>query len=101
MRVSQAAALAALLVASTASTKPAVKTDPGIAQAIRLVRAELKDGPSARFEGVKALEKKGSYCGRVNAKNGYGGYTGFEVFYVHGSQVILLPSEASTLELCR
>jgi len=50
------------------------------------VKDELKDPESARFKWVPVLDGEPSfYCGMVNAKNSYGGYTGdvpFTVFIV-------------------
>lgn len=43
------------------------------------VRQQLKDPASARFQNVI---RDGRYvCGEYNAKNGYGAYGGFDVFY--------------------
>ena len=39
-------------------------------------KESLKDPESTKFRNVK------KYCGEVNAKNSYGGYTGFKRFYV-------------------
>lgn len=47
------------------------------------VKAKLKDPDSAQFRWP-APKEWGSYCGWVNAKNSYGGYTGFKPFYVVG-----------------
>ncbi len=44
------------------------------------VRRELKDPDSARFRWNPEVNDKGVYCGFVNAKNSYGGYTGFKLF---------------------
>ena len=43
------------------------------------VREELKDPESAKFRKLKATDGN-SFCGQVNAKNSYGGYTGFRTF---------------------
>lgn len=51
----------------------------------RVIKQGLKDPDSAKFRWVpyRYPEKgAGSYCGYVNAKNSYGGYTGFEQFHV-------------------
>lgn len=50
----------------------------------RAVRAELRDPASAQFRSVKVLPggpEDGALCGEINAKNGAGGYTGFDSFY--------------------
>lgn len=63
-----------------------------IVAAQRAVRASLKDPDSAQFKGVRAnyTEEFGVVaCGRVNAKNELGGYTGFRRFISSGKSVIL------------
>lgn len=45
-------------------------------ETMKIVKSTLKDPESAEFRNVKG------YCGEVNAKNSYGGYTGFDKFYV-------------------
>jgi hypothetical protein len=54
------------------------KGDPVIERAKAAVRAQLKDPPSARFLEVHKAPK--GVCGQMNAKNGYGGYTGIILF---------------------
>jgi len=49
----------------------------------RHVRSSLKDPESARFGEMGAVKTKDGetiICGRVNAKNSYGGYTGMTTF---------------------
>jgi len=63
-----------------------------IVAAERAVRAELKDPDAAQFRDVRAnySEEFGVVaCGRVNAKNELGGYTGFRRFVSSGKSVIL------------
>lgn len=63
-----------------------------IVAAERAVRRELKDPGSAQFKDVRAnyTEEFGVVaCGRVNAKNDFGGYTGFRRFVSSGKSVIL------------
>lgn len=55
---------------------------------MELVRAQLKDPDSAKFKGVKE-SSPGYVCGFVNAKNSYGGYIGYRVFYWHNGSVSL------------
>ena len=45
------------------------------------VSDKLKDGESARFRWPDIGRDPTVYCGWVNAKNSYGGYTGFELFF--------------------
>lgn len=63
-----------------------------IVGAERAVRRELKDPDAAQFRGVRAnyTEEFGVVaCGRVNAKNELGGYTGFRRFVFGDERVIL------------
>ncbi|WP_349985831.1 hypothetical protein ABRP17_009660 [Stenotrophomonas sp. WHRI 8082] len=63
-----------------------------IVPAERAVRRELKDPDSAQFKDVRAnyTEEFGLVaCGRVNAKNSYGGYMGSRRFVFGDGRVIL------------
>lgn len=63
-----------------------------IVAAERAVRAELKDPDAAQFREMRTnyTEEFGVVaCGRVNAKNEFGGYTGFRRFVSGGRSVIL------------
>ncbi|HHA2828526.1 TPA: hypothetical protein ACOFCC_001894 [Stenotrophomonas maltophilia] len=63
-----------------------------IVAAERVVRGELKDPDAAQFRDVRAnyTEEFGVVaCGRVNAKNEFGGYTGLRRFVSSGKSVIL------------
>ncbi|MNK11594.1 hypothetical protein D3C87_296370 [compost metagenome] len=63
-----------------------------IVAAEHAVRGELKDPDAAQFRDVRAnyTEEFGMVaCGRVNAKNELGGYTGFRRFVSSGKSVIL------------
>lgn len=77
------------------------------------VKARLKDPESARFGEQWVGGKDGTvFCGKVNAKNAFGGYTGEELYFGAGNLAVLdsdlksMPSsEAKVLlemrELCR
>lgn len=63
-----------------------------IVAAERAVRRELKDPGAAQFKDVRANyteEFDVVACGQVNAKNEFGGYTGFRRFVSGGQSVIL------------
>lgn len=63
-----------------------------ILAAERAVKGELKDPDAAQFRDVRAnyTEAFGvAACGRVNAKNEFGGYAGFRRFVSSGKSVIL------------
>lgn len=53
-----------------------------IARGLAIVRKKLKDPYSAKFKNVY-VEKRPERIvhGEVNAKNGFGGYTGYDTFY--------------------
>jgi hypothetical protein len=68
-----------MTLAACAATKPT--PDEAFAQQVEAdVRRSLKDPDSAKFEDVKAYAKEQVACGKVNAKNSYGGYAGSEDF---------------------
>ena len=74
-----------LTVAACSSAKPS--PDDVFAEQVRgHVRGSLKDPESAKFQEVKAYAKEQVACGKVNAKNSYGGYTGFEDFSYYQGQ---------------
>ncbi|WP_051531718.1 hypothetical protein [Sphingomonas sp. URHD0057] len=69
--------------------------------AIAAVKAELKDADSAKFRDLRPMDGKGGVCGWVNAKNSYGGYIGFSVFYFSSDgKVAILPPDVSEPSLC-
>ena len=51
----------------------------------------LKDGDSAKFKNVTYIKNKngGTVCGYVNAKNGFGAYSGYKMFIGAGKAVFL------------
>jgi hypothetical protein len=56
-----------------------------ISNAEQVVREHMKDPASAQLRGTALyLSGFGAHrvCGEVNAKNSFGGYTGFEAFYL-------------------
>ena len=53
-----------------------------------LVRESLKDPDSAQFKNVKG------YCGEVNSKNSYGGYVGFNKFYISNGYPVFYDADA-------
>lgn len=62
------------------------------------LRASLKDPDSARIAGVSAARGKDgtlTVCGHVNARNSFGGYTGFvpfSGFIIEGSRIFQVTS---------
>lgn len=59
----------------------------------KAVRNALEDPESARFKELRRGSLKGSVCGKVNAKNAYGGYSGFVGFSVHNGVLYFGSSE--------
>ena len=65
-----------------------------------VVKRELKDPESARFEAVSYFPAEDVACGSVNAKNSYGGYTGKEDFvYSHGRAELISGDAARYIRL--
>lgn len=78
MRLILAAGL--LLVAATASAEDQQQ----IELAKKIAVYDLKDPDSAQFRNlwVRNTGKDYVVCGEINAKNSYGGYVGYQQFYV-------------------
>lgn len=77
-------------VQATPSKTVAVEiTEEQKERAIQIISEDLKDSESARFQNLYGAKKEGEseilICGEVNAKNSYGGYTGYKKFYVEQS----------------
>ena len=60
------------------------------------VRRALTDPESARFEGVHINRQSGISCGRVNAKNKLGGYSGFVRFLVSAAGTVVFEPKDPT-----
>lgn len=52
----------------------------------QVLKHRLNDVDSAKFDGVYRFNS-GVVCGKVNAKNGYGAYTGYRRFIGKGTLV--------------
>jgi len=82
--------LAILLALSAAPFSNAIAATLTAAQKkiiAEAVKSKLKDPDSAQFQWPDLVEPSNgddnvAYCGQVNAKNSYGGYTGFIPFSV-------------------
>ncbi|MCW4462667.1 hypothetical protein OK349_13195 [Sphingomonas sp. BT-65] len=48
----------------------------------RAVVSKLRDPDSAKFDLPPVIVSSDRYCGRVNSKNGFGGYVGYKRFVV-------------------
>lgn len=78
--------LIALALAGAAPPQPVVDAVKGL----------LKDPDSAQFKGVVQTGPS-TYCGWVNAKNGYGGYSGFQLFYDRDGAVAIISADSILL----
>jgi hypothetical protein len=66
--------------------------DDAAPAAERVIRNQFADPDGAQFRNVWAVRPAGfatgfNFCGEVNAKNGFGAYTGFQAFLVVGQTV--------------
>lgn len=66
-----------------------------IVMAKNAIRERLRDPDSAQFRNVRFYSGGGTAvaCGEVNAKNGFGGYTGYKQFVGASSQLAFLASD--------
>lgn len=64
------------------------------------IKSKLKDPSSAQFNGVFISRAIGApiVCGQVNAKNGFGGYTGFQRF-ISGGTIQVIETEMAVGEM--
>jgi hypothetical protein len=88
--MSIALAVPALPAAPSADLTPAQRAEgeARVKTAARYFATTLRDSSSAAFRNV-FIRRRGeriSICGEVNARNGYGGYTGFQAFMVLADQ---------------
>lgn len=70
--------------------------DTRISDAEAAVSAQLRDPDSAQFRDVRLVDqgRDGSaVCGQVNGRNGFGGYSGYEPFYVWQGTARIAPSD--------
>lgn len=77
--------LAACVNTIEVTTDPHRPTAQELRQAQSVVAGQMKDPASVQFRGDRAFTMSNgdvAFCGEVNAKNSYGGYTGFEPYWV-------------------
>lgn len=70
-----------MIEALALALSPLAETDKDVIRAE--IRSMVKDPESARFQWIPHIGNKPDktlVCGFVNARNGYGGYTGFQPF---------------------
>lgn len=80
-----AKAASAALVAQARTAKQA--------ELLEKARAALKDPSSAQFQGVRVNNGGTAICGKMNAKNSFGGYVGFRDFVGTDEGVVVKPPE--------
>lgn len=73
----------------------------------KYIKARMKDPSSTEFRN-QFIGKKGAPCGEVNAKNSFGGFTGFQRYIVVGPELAVLDGdmvpgefEISWSEICK
>lgn len=93
-----------LLLAISAPVAAQAPKPPAVAAAEAAVRASLKDPESARFAEMRALTRPNArgeptevVCGTINAKNGFGGYTGAKPLVFLVKTKMLITPEAYAL----
>ncbi len=93
----------ALITATACSCAPTeVKRKEELrAAAETAVRKKLRDPESAMFSEVDVRLENGSVCGRVNAKNGFGGYVGNEHFAFFQGNAAVGSEDPSLLPLMK
>jgi hypothetical protein len=84
-----------LLMVLLAAYPALAEDDPAVIAAQAKLGAQLKDPESARFTGLVIAPGKGLVCGWVNAKNSYGGYVGYQPFFVMGDSAVIRDNDSA------
>lgn len=76
--------------------QPEIKVDPFVAAAQARVKQQLRDPRSAVFHEmtIKTVAGERGICGEVNAKNAFGGMTGFIPFAYDGKNAYVMSFNA-------
>lgn len=74
--------------------------NPGLNKAKKAVKQRLKDPYSAKFKNVHYDSECNRYEGLVNAKNGFGAYSGYEHFTVGELGLIVTIGRSNTQITC-
>jgi hypothetical protein len=93
-------AVAATMIVSVVQATEVPVKDPAkfLAAMQQIVGGQLKDPMSAQYRNLHQYSGHGDkavYCGEVNSKNSFGGYTGFEMFIVDGNSETTLIGQYS------
>jgi hypothetical protein len=99
MKAALAIALACAITAAHADVPDSVLVE----MTQRIIVHDLKDPDSAHFRDVRVsspptIAPKVIVCGEVNAKNSYGGYTGFKRFFLGRAGVVMEGSRSDFAE---
>ncbi|MBK3463049.1 hypothetical protein [Pseudomonas haemolytica] len=84
---------------SSAKTKRLESLEHARTSGMSSIRSALKDPASAQFKDVRIADVTGAVCGQVNAKNSYGGYSGFARFAVSNGQATIDDGSLAALTL--
>lgn len=93
-----------LLSASCGSPESNEPNEAGmIVIARKAVEAKLRDPESAQYRNEHLGSFKGVpvICGEVNAKNGFGGMSGYERFISNGGEATVLTSDMEPAEFAK
>lgn len=80
-------AIPLLLFAVSACQDRGKEPDEFVTKSENAVRKTLRDPESATFQIISSSAAENIACGQVNAKNGFGGYTGLQYFVVENGTV--------------
>lgn len=61
------------------------------------VTRNLKDPESAKFRDVKLNKAKTALCGEVNAKNGFGAFSGYQAFVAVDSAAFIMRGDSCNI----
>lgn len=82
-----AAATLLLLVSCEDMSKEDEQKFRLIVRSESIIKSSLKDPESVEFSQTMYVQKPPTVCGSFNAKNGFGGYTGFKRYVYNGSEM--------------
>lgn len=77
----------AILSIFTYIAYPEIKEYQTIHSARKVIKSNLKDPASAKYNNEVASKDKTVVCGEVNSKNSLGGYVGFKRYLVRGNEI--------------
>jgi hypothetical protein len=92
--------ICAVLVITLCSSSFAKPSESAlVSKAKEAIREQMKDPASVEFRNVILNAKSGAVCGEVNAKNSFGGYTGFTQFaFGSDGSIHIVPSTISSAD---